>query len=98
MGENSFSPAPSALYGAVLLMAAIAYFVLQQTIIHSQGEDSLLKRAVGDDWKGKMSVVLYAAALPLAFMSELAAQGIYLFIALVWLLPDRRIERILPRE
>ena len=98
MGENSFSPAPSALYGAVLLMAAIAYFVLQQTIIRSQGEDSLLKRAVGDDWKGKMSVVLYAAALPLAFLSELAAQGIYLFIALIWLLPDRRIERILPRE
>lgn len=95
MGENSFSPAPSALYGAVLLMAAVAYFVLQQTIIRSQGEDSLLKKAVGDDWKGKMSVILYAVALPLAFLSELVSQGIYLFIALVWLLPDRRIERAL---
>src|SRR5213083_2197829 len=70
MGENHFAAAPSALYGVVLLMSAIAYWILQQLIIASQGRDSLLKRAVGDDWKGKMSPVIYAAAIPLAFWSQ----------------------------
>ncbi|RTL55587.1 MAG: DUF1211 domain-containing protein [Rhodocyclaceae bacterium] len=95
MGENHFSAMPAAVYGAVLLMAAIAYFVLQQLIIRSQGVDSLLKRAVGRDWKGKASPILYAAAIPLAFVSSWLSLGIYVLVALAWLVPDRRIERVL---
>jgi TMEM175 potassium channel family protein len=95
MGENHFAPAPTALYGAVLLMAAIAYFVLQQLIIASQGPDSLLKRAVGGDWKGKLSPLLYVAAILLAFCWQWIAQAIYVLVALIWLIPDRRIERVL---
>ena len=95
MGENQFAAAPSALYGAVLLMAAIAYWGLQQIIIASQGPDSLLKKAIGGDWKGKLSPVLYAAAIPLAFWSHWVSQGIYVLVALFWLIPDRRIERAL---
>ncbi len=95
MGENHFAAAPTALYGAVLLMAAIAYFVLQQLIIASQGPDSLLKRAVGGDWKGKLSPLLYVAAILLAFCWQWIAQAIYVLVALIWLIPDRRIERVL---
>ncbi len=95
MGENHFAPLPSALYGVVLLMAAIAYFILQQTIIASQGQDSLLKKAVGSDWKGKLSPISYAVAIPLAFWSPWLAQAIYVAIALIWLVPDRRIEHVL---
>ena len=98
MGENHFAAAPSALYGAVLLMAAIAYWTLQQLIIASQGPDSLLKRAVGGDWKGKLSPVLYAIAILLASWSQWVAQGIYVLVALLWLIPDRRIERALLAE
>jgi uncharacterized membrane protein len=86
---------PSSLYGVVLLMAAIAYFILQQTIIASQGPDSLLKKAVGSDWKGKLSPILYAVAIPSAFWSPWLAQAIYVTVALIWLVPDRRIERML---
>ena len=95
MGENHFAPVPTALYGAVLLMAAIAYFVLQRLIIASQGSDSVVRRAVGSDWKGKLSPALYLAAIPLAFWSQWIAQAIYVFVALLWLVPDRRIERVL---
>ena len=95
MGENHFSATPSALYGVVLLMAAIAYWLLQQLIIASQGPDSLLKKAVGGDWKGKMSPVIYAIGIPLAFWSQWIAGGIYVLVALIWLVPDRRIERAL---
>jgi uncharacterized membrane protein len=95
MGENHFEAAPSALYGAVLLMAAIAYWVLQQLIIASQGQDSLLKKAVGDDWKGKLSPLLYTVAIPLAFWSHWISIGIYVLAALIWLVPDRRIEQAL---
>ncbi len=95
MGENGFAAVPTALYGAVLLMAAIAYFILQQRIIASQGPDSLLKRAIGGDWKGKLSPTLYAAAIPLALWSRWIAIGIYVFVAVIWLVPDRRIERVL---
>jgi uncharacterized membrane protein len=98
MGDDPSATSPSVLYGAVLLMAAVAYYILQGTIIRSQGEGSLLKKAVGDDWKGKVSVVLYVAALPLAFWSEIIAQTIYVVIAFIWLLPDRRIERVLAGE
>lgn len=95
MGENHFAPAPTSLYGVVLLLAAIAYLILQQTIIASQGEDSLLKRAVGGDWKGLVSPACYAAAIPIAFWSAPISMALYVFVALIWLIPDRRIERVL---
>jgi len=98
MGENHLAPIPTAAYGAVLLMAAIAYYVLQQTIIFNQGSHSLLASAVGPDWKGKLSPVLYLAAIPLAFVSPWIASGLYTFVALMWLIPDRRIERALGRD
>jgi uncharacterized membrane protein len=98
MGENRFAPTPSALYGVVMLMAAMAYWTLQQVIIASQGPDSLLKRAVGGDWKGKMSPVAYAIAIPLAFWSPWISLGLYVLVALIWLVPDRRIEHVLARE
>ena len=97
MGENHFAAAPSALYGVVLLMAAIAYWVLQQLIIASQGPDSLLKKAIGRDWKGKLSPALYVVAILLAFWSHWISQAVYVFVALIWLVPDRRIERALGR-
>ena len=95
MGENHYAAAPSALYGVVLLMAAIAYWILQQLIIASQGSESLLKRAVGADWKGKLSPVLYVAGIGAAFWSARIAQLIYLGVAILWLVPDRRIEKVL---
>jgi uncharacterized membrane protein len=95
MGENHFGSTPSALYGAVLLMAAIAYWLLQQVIIASQGPDSLLKKAVGGDWKGKVSPLLYLAAILLAFWSQWISLGLYVLVALIWLVPDRRIEHAL---
>jgi len=95
LGENHFAPAPAAIYGGVLLMAAIAYFVLQYTIIASQGKDSLLKKAVGTDWKGKLSVILYLSAIVSTLWSPWVAIGLYAFVALMWLIPDRRIERVL---
>jgi uncharacterized membrane protein len=98
MGENHFAPLPTALYGAVLLMAAIAFLLLQQVIIASQGPDSLLKRAVGGDWKGKLSPVAYLAAIPLAFWEGRLSLALYVLVAAIWFVPDRRIERALPHE
>ena len=95
LGENQFAPAPMVLYGFVLLMAAVAYFVLQKTIIASQGLDSLLAKAVGRDLKGKLSPLLYGTAIVVAFFNPWIAGSIYVFVALMWLVPDRRIERIL---
>jgi uncharacterized membrane protein len=95
MGANHFAAAPSAVYGGVLLMAAVAYWILQQLIIASQGHGSLLKRAIGRDWKGKVSPLIYLIAIPLAFWSPWISQGLYVLVALVWLVPDRRIERAL---
>ncbi|MGP8050966.1 MAG: TMEM175 family protein [Desulfobaccales bacterium] len=95
MGLNHFAAIPSALYGLVLLMAAIAYFTLQHLIITSQGPDSLLKKAIGRDWKGKLSLVFYVVAIPVSFWRHWVAQGLYVLVALIWLIPDRRIERIL---
>jgi uncharacterized membrane protein len=95
LGENHFAAAPSALYGVVLLMAAVAYWTLQQRIIASQGPDSILKRAVGGDWKGKLSPMLYAVAIPVAFWRQWVSLSLYVFVALLWLIPDRRIENIL---
>jgi uncharacterized membrane protein len=95
MGENHFASAPTALYGVVLLMAAIAYKVLQQTVIASEGPASLLKKAVGRDWKGNISPILYVTAIGISFLWQWVAQAIYLMVALLWLVPDRRIERAL---
>jgi uncharacterized membrane protein len=95
MGENHFAAAPTALYGVPLLMAAIAYWLLQRAIMAKQGEESLLAFAVGRDWKGKLSPILYVIAIPSAFLHQAIAGGIYVFVALMWLVPDRRIERAL---
>ena len=92
MGENHFAALPTALYGAVLLGAAIAYWLLQNSIIAAEGPESTLARAVGKDWKGKASILLYAAAIPLAFVREWLADVVYTGVALLWLVPDRRIE------
>jgi uncharacterized membrane protein len=81
------------MYGLILLLAAIAYFVLQRTIIADQGENSVLAKAVGSDVKGKLSPVLYAIAIPAAFVHQWISGGLYVLVALIWLIPDRRIER-----
>jgi uncharacterized membrane protein len=95
MGENHFAAVPSAVYGVVLFMAAVAYRILQQAIIASQGDRSLLMKALGGDWKGKSSPVVYAVAVLAAFWSPSLAQGLYALVALVWLIPDPRIEKAL---
>jgi TMEM175 potassium channel family protein len=93
MGENHFAPLPTALYGVVLMMAGVAYYILSQAIIKSQGPHSKLKKAVGNDRKGQISVILYLIAIPLAFVNQLLSDAIYVFVSLIWLVPDRRIER-----
>jgi len=93
MGQNHFTAAPTALYGAVLLMAAVAYLVLQQAIIRAQGHDSILKNAVGCDWKGKLSSVLYVVAILATSRATWIAQAVFVLAALIWLIPDRRIEK-----
>ena len=98
VGENHHAPMPTAVYGFVLLMAAVAYYILQRAIIAQQGRDSLLAAAVGKDWKGKLSPVLYLAAIPLAFVSSWISDGLFIFVALMWLVPDRRIERVLAKR
>jgi len=95
MGENHFASLPTALYGFVLLMAAIGYWVLQRTIMASEGVDSLLARAIGKDLKGNLSVVIYATAIPVAFFNQWLSQAGYVLVALMWLVPDRRIEKVL---
>lgn len=92
MGENHFAPLPTAIYGVVLLMAAIAYTILQTLIVAQQGANSTLAVAVGKDIKGKLSMLLYLVAIPSAFIHQWIADGIYVFVALIWLIPDRRIE------
>lgn len=98
MGENHFAPAPAALYGLVLLMAAVAYGILQRLIIAAQGRDSILQKAVGRDWKGKVSPLLYAIAIPLAFWSQWLSVALYVLVAVMWLVPDRRIEKALKAQ
>ena len=98
MGENEFASLPAAVYGGVLLMAAIAYLVLQNAIIKQEGEGSRLKKMVGKDVKGKLSATAYVVAIPLAFVSQWISIGIYVAVALVWLVPDRRIETKLSAE
>jgi uncharacterized membrane protein len=94
MGGNHLAATPTAAYGGVLFMAAGAYWILQQAIIASEGRDSLLARAVGRDWKGKLSLLLYLTSILLAFVSVWLAIGIYVLVAFIWLVPDRRIEKI----
>ena len=98
MGENRFAPVPTAVYGSVLLLAGIAYFLLQHAIMAGQGAGSPVAAAVGKDWKGKLSMVAYLAAIPLAFVSPWISNGFYAAVAVVWLVPDRRIERVLMRR
>ncbi|HEY4257851.1 MAG TPA: TMEM175 family protein [Candidatus Udaeobacter sp.] len=93
LGENGLASTPSAVYGFVLLMAGIAYYILERAIIAKQGRDSLLAQAVGTDWKAKLSVAFYCAAIPLAFVSPWISSGLYVFAAAFWLIPDPRIEK-----
>ena|SRR5579859_314086 len=95
MGQNHFALSPTALYGVVLLMAGIAYFILQQAIIASQGPSSVLRKAIGSDWKGKLSPVLYVTGIVSSLYSSWVAQAIYVVVAVLWLIPDRRIEQAL---
>jgi len=92
MGLNHFAALPMAAYGVVLFMAGVAYYVLKTVIITAQGDDSTLAEALGNDTKGKLSVVIYAVAVPLAFLSRWVALALYVVVALMWLVPDRRIE------
>ena len=98
VGENHLAALPTAAYGFVLFMAAIAYSILQKKIIARQGDDSLLAKAVGGDWKGKSSTVLYLAAIPLAFARVEISIGLYVLVAVLWFVPDRRIERVLNED
>ncbi len=93
MGENSFAKLPIAVYGTSLLAPAIAYFILQSAIVRRHGKDGTLARALGADWKGKLSPIAYLAGIALAFIEPRASEAIYVAVALLWLVPDRRIER-----
>jgi uncharacterized membrane protein len=97
MGENNFAPLPTAVYGLALLMPALAWQVMQWVIIRTQGGDSAFAQAIGRDLKGKISPVLYLAGIALAFVDARIAGGVYLLVALFWLIPDRRIERAVQR-
>ena len=98
MGNNHLAPTPTAAYGAVLMMAAVAYWLLQRAIIAHQGKQSLLAEAVGRDLKGKLSPVLYLLAIPLAFVSPYLSNGLFVLVAAMWFIPDRRIERVLMHD
>jgi uncharacterized membrane protein len=98
MGENHFAQMPLALNGIILLMSALAYYILQTRIIKNHGPDSLLLRAIGNDLKGKISPILYVIAVASCWISEWVAGAIYIFVALIWLIPDRRIEIIFRNE
>ena len=98
MGENHFAALPTSLYGVVLLMAAFAYLILQRAIIARQGHGSLLAGAIGSDWKGKLSILCYFAAIGLAFVNQWLSDALYVFVAVMWLIPDRRVERALAKR
>jgi uncharacterized membrane protein len=93
VGQTSFAAMPVAAYGAILLMAGVAYTILLRLLIRCHGKDSMLARAIGSDWKGNLSLLLYAAAIGVACLHPQIACGIYIVVALIWLIPDRRIER-----
>lgn len=98
LGENLLAPVPTAAYGGVLLMPAIAYYLLEQAILRRHGKQSVLARALGRDLKGKLSPLLYLAAIGLAFVAPWASVAIYIGVAVIWLVPDRRIEKALPES
>ena len=98
MGENHFAQIPVALYGGVLLLSAISYSILVRLLIKHEGTDSTLGSAVGKDFKGNVSVVIYLAAIALSFANRWIALGLYFFVAFIWFVPDRRIERMLDRQ
>src|SRR5262245_18764138 len=98
MGESRLAPTPTAIYGVVLIMAAIAYYILERAIIAKEGRDTLLARAIGEDWKAKVSFVIYLAAIALAFINSWIAGALYVFAALLWLIPDPRIERKIEKQ
>ncbi|HUE36027.1 MAG TPA: TMEM175 family protein [Candidatus Acidoferrum sp.] len=95
MGENHFEEAPTAVYGAVLLLAAIAYYILQSIIVADHGRDSKLARELGNDWKGKLSILLYATGMAAAFWHAWISPCIYTLVAFIWLVPDKRLEHII---
>jgi uncharacterized membrane protein len=97
MGENNFATLPTAIYGVALLMPAMAYYLLQLAILKREGSDSVLAHAIGSDWKGKISPVLYILGIGLSFIGTWMACAVYALVALMWLIPDRRIERVLRR-
>jgi uncharacterized membrane protein len=93
MGENHYAPLPVALYGMMLLFAGVSYFILTKSLIAHHGKDSVLAKSIGNDWKGTVSVLVYVLAIPLAFVRPWIACACYAFVAVLWLLPDRRIEK-----
>ena len=95
MGENHFAELPTALYGVVLLMAGIAYYILSRSLIRMHGDNSQLAQAIGNDVKGKLSVAAYAIAIPLSFANRWLALGMYVLVAIMWLIPDSRIEKVI---
>jgi len=97
VGENDFAPWPVALYGVVLLCAAVAYYILARALLALHGQGSVLASALGSDFKGKVSILIYAVALPLSFVNSWLAGALYVLVAIIWLIPDPRIERRLAR-
>lgn len=97
LGENGFQAWPVALYGVVLLLAGFAYFLLERALVAHHGQDSVLAEAVGNDLKGYISLACYTAAVPLAFINAMLACGLYIVVAVIWFIPDQRIERVLKR-
>ena len=95
LGKSNFAPGPVALYGFILLLSAVAYFFLTQSLLALHGPDSLLAKALGQDFKGKLSVILYILGVFMAFVNVWAANGLYILVAIIWLVPDRRIEKII---
>jgi uncharacterized membrane protein len=95
MGENNFAPRPVALYGSVLFASAIAYYILARTLLHHHGHGSVLAKAIGRDFKGKISIVIYALGIALSFVNSMIGFGLYVLVAILWLVPDRRIERLM---
>jgi len=96
--EHDPAPVPTAIYGFVLLMASMAYLILQSSIIRCEGKHAMLAAAIGADWKGKLSTMIYIAAIPLAFVSPWVSNALFILVAFVWLVPDRRIERVVEKH
>ena len=98
MGQNHFATVPTVAYGITLLAAGVAYYILQTVIIHGHGPDSVLRQAIGSDWKGKSSPVLYITGIALSFANRWLGLALYVVVALMWLVPDRRVEHVLTSD